>query len=249
MNQSTQKVDSRSKPCFNCGMNGHFQRSCPYPRQQKHDREVQGRKASIACVETEKIPPKSPRDLVMELRLKLHEAELAAAANSTGAVIRNMTESNNPPASKLGPTITTEVEVNGISTEALVDTGSVPVSIISLDFAMIVMAKERNKFADVKEWQEGTLEKFETPQVSLKNYGGEPLDMMAQLPVRITQGEYSADIKVLVRKDAPNRLLLGTDAQPPLGYVLLRKTTDSSGEDLTTDRTVEFAHSHSPTTL
>ena len=75
---------------------------------------------------------------------------------------------------------------------------------------MIVMAKERNKFADVKEWQEATLKKFETPQVSLKNYGGEPLDITAQLPVRITQGEYSAAIKVLVRKDAPNHLLLGT---------------------------------------
>ena len=193
-----------------CLLTLHLHAIMPIPKTAENTKEAQGRKAAIACVETEKIPPKSPQDLVTELRQKLHEAELAASVNSTAAVIRNVTESNQTPASKLGPTITTEVEVNGISTEALVDTGS-PVTIISLDFAMIVMAKERNQFTNVKEWQEATLKKFETPQVSLKNYGGEPLDIMAQLPVRITQGEYNANIKVLVRKDAPNHLLLGTD--------------------------------------
>ena len=137
----------------------------------------------------------------------------------------------------LGPTITSIV--NGISTEALVDTGSL-VTIISLDFAMIVTAKERNKFKSVEEWQDTTLKKFEPPEVSLKNYGSGRLDILTQLPVCITQGHYQTNIKVLVRKDAPNQLLLGTDAQPLLGYILIRKEIDDSSVNLTTGETVHL---------
>ena len=187
---------------------------------------------------------KSPEERVEDLRRQLHEAELAAAVNSAAPVIRNVTQvSSTKPKSTLGSTILSKVEVNGISTEALIDTGS-PVTIISLDFATIVMAKERNKFKNVEEWQEATLKKFEPPEVTLKNYGG-GLDVLAQLPVRITQGDYGTDVKVLVRKDAPNRLLLGTDAQPLLGYVLIKKENNASGVDLATGKTVHLDYRES----
>ena len=67
-NCSTQKTDSKSKACFNSGMQGHLQRSCPYPRQQKTDREAHGhnKETSVACVENE-ATPQSPSDLVKEL--------------------------------------------------------------------------------------------------------------------------------------------------------------------------------------
>ena len=242
---SQQKSNSKPKGCFNCGMQGHFLRTCPYPRQQK-DREASGRKeTSVACVEPTRNPPSggeptlSLAEKVEDLRRKLYEAELAAAVHSTSSIIKNVTLSSNPSKTNLGPVITSKVEVNGITTEALVDTGS-PVTIISLDFAMIVMARERNKYKKVEEWQEATLKKFETPEVSLKSYGGERLDILAQLPVRITQGDYQADVKVLVRKNAPTRLLLGTDAQPPLGYRLIKKETEHSGVDLTTGEAVQL---------
>ena len=237
----TQKSDPKSKACFNCGMHDHLQRSCPYPRRQKTDREAHGRNkaSSVARVEQE-TTPLSPNELVEELRRKLHEAELAAAVGETASVIRNVVQSDGPQ-SNIGPTITSRVEVGGVPTEALVDTGS-PVTIISLDFAMIVMAKERSKFASVEEWQEATLKKFEPPAVSLRNYGGGRLDIMAQLPVRISQGEYHADVMVLVRKKAPNRLLLGTDAQPLLGYILVKKETEDSGVNITTGETVQLSH-------
>ena len=245
VNKSQQKSNSKPKGCFNCGMQGHFLRTCPYPRQQK-DREARGRKeTSVACVEPTRNPPSggeptlSRAEKVEDLRRKLHEAELAAAVHSTSSIIKNVTLSSNPSKTNLGPVITSKVEVNGITTEALVDTGS-PVTIISLDFAMIVMARERNKYKKVEEWQEATLKKFETPEVSLKSYGGERLDILAQLPVRITQGDYQADVKVLVRKNAPTRLLLGTDAQPPLGYRLIKKETEHSGVDLTTGEAVQL---------
>ena len=49
-----------------------------------------------------------------ELRRELHKAELAAAAKETAGVIRSM---------GLGPTIMAKAKVNGVSTEALIDTG------------------------------------------------------------------------------------------------------------------------------
>jgi hypothetical protein len=235
-NSGTQKLDPKSKACFNCGMHDHLQRSCPYPRRQKTDREAHGRNkaSSVARVE-QGATPLSPDELVEKLRRKLHEAELAAAVGDTASIIRNVVRSDGPQ-SNIGPTITSKVEVGGVPTEALV------VTIISLDFAMIVMAKERSKFASVEEWQEATLKKFEPPAVSLKNYGGGRLDIMAQLPVRISQGEYHADVMVLVRKNAPNRLLLGTDAQPLLGYILVKKESEDRGVNVTTAETVQLSH-------
>ena len=67
--------------------------------------------------------------------------------------------------------------------------------------------------------------------MSLRTYGG---DVLAQMPVRITRGNYHTDVKVLVRKGAPNRLLLGTDAQIPLGFSMFKKEAENSGIDLIT---------------
>ena len=157
------KSAPRTKGCFNCGLPGHIARFCSYPEQQK-DQEACGRKwLSVACVEPEGTSTLSPKEKVEDLRRKLHEAELAAAVDSTAHVIRSVTQSSDSPVPNIGPMITSRVDVNGISTEALVDTGS-PVTIISLDFAMIVMAKERNKFKSVEEWQDATLKKFEPPE-------------------------------------------------------------------------------------
>ena len=41
---------------------------------------------------------------------------------------------------------------------------------------------------------------------------------MAQLPVTLSQGEYKILAMVLIQKNAPNGLLLGTDLQPALGF-------------------------------
>lgn len=67
------------------------------------------------------------------------------------------------------------------------------------------------------------LKKFEPPAVSLRSYGGNRLDLVAQVPVCITRGPYQVELKVLVQKDAPNPLLLGTNALPALGLFLLEK--------------------------
>ena len=45
---------------------------------------------------------------------------------------------------------------------------------------------------------------------------------------------------MLVRKNAPNRLLLGTDAQSSLGYMLIKKDAKDGGVGLTTGETVQL---------
>ena len=42
-NAGTAKTD---KSCYNCGMQGHIARSCPYPRQRKSDQEARGPRVS-----------------------------------------------------------------------------------------------------------------------------------------------------------------------------------------------------------
>ena len=172
----------------------------------------------------------SHQKTVDELRKELHEAELAASLEGTGGVIGSVTWSEGSE-SVLGPTITLRVEVNGVPADALVDTGS-PVTIISLDFAMKVVAKERGRFSSVEEWKSAMTKLFTHPQVSLRNYGGGRLDIMAQLPVQVTQQGYQANLQALVQKGAPNDVLLGTDAHQSLGFSLLVKESDHCRVDL-----------------
>ena len=128
------------------------------------------------------------------------------------------------------------MKVNGVPTEALVDTGS-SATIVSLDFAMKVFAKERDKFQSTAEWQDKITEKFSDPEVTLKNYGGHRLDIMAQVLVSLTQGEHQIEAMVLVQKGAPNNLLLGSDVQPQLGFSLAMEKSSTEAVDLLTSKT------------
>ena len=213
------KGDWKEKTCHNSSLKGHLIRFCPYP-PTKGDREAGGKKPqpSTKCM----IPDQPSNDDVDELRHKLHEAELANAVTDAANVIGTVTFEKDQEGKVLGPSITSTVCVNGQSTNALVDTGS-PVSIISLDFAMVVMARERKSYQTVGDWREATLKKFEPPGISLKSYCGSPLDILARLPVRITRGPFEVGVTVLVQKGAPSPLLLGTNALHPLGQCLVEK--------------------------
>ena len=133
--------------------------------------------------------------------------------------------------SRLGPTAFAPVKVNGVTTDALIDTGS-PATIISLEFILKVLAGERARDQTAQQWQEATRRKFASPDVALNNYGGQRLDIMAQIELSLTQGGRCVDAVVLIQKDAPNNLLLGTDVQPRLGFCLVMKNADGEMVDL-----------------
>ena len=70
------------------------------------------------------------------------------------------------------------------------------------------------------QWKEVVSKMFSPPQVTLNNYGGQQLDILAEIELTLTQGSHQVDSTVLMQKGAPNDLLLGTDLQPWLGFSL-----------------------------
>ena len=237
-NQGTNPGFSAIRPpksgreCFNCGMEGHLARACPYPKQPKSPREAQGRKEKVMSAVTSDDSRASKEQRVEELRKQLREAEMAAAVENTAGRLSMVTASEGT-VSQLGPTIFTSVEVNGIPTKALVDTGS-PATIISLKFVLMVLAGERDSTQTPSQWQATVLKKFSNPEVTLRNYGGQRLNIVSQVSLNLSQGNRYSEITVLVQKNAPNDLLLGTDSQSQLGFSLVMEKARNHKIDLLT---------------
>ena len=56
--------------------------------------------------------------------------------------------------------------------------------------------------------------------MTLRSYSGDALNVVAQLPMIPGQGDQEVSSVVLIQKDAPQDLLIGTDLQPALDFVL-----------------------------
>ena len=110
----------------------------------------------------------------------------------------------------LGPTVHTEVEIEGCPVKALVDTGS-PATIVLLDCMLSVLAKGRCDNQTPEEWEDAVRQRLKPPEITLQNYGGGRLNIVAQLSVTIQSGTYSKTAVVMVQSQASVDLLLGTD--------------------------------------
>lgn len=166
---------------WKCGMPGHLARACPYPRPNRRDHEAKGHPAhSVSAVR-----PVEAGTPLRDLREQLQEAELAEAVRGAQAVIYNVSSYEGSKV-KLGPTVLTQVEVNGTPTDALVDTGS-PMTIASLEFVMQVLGKERPQYHTSEEWETNVMKKFSHPEITLTNYGGHRLDIMAKIQLGLKQ--------------------------------------------------------------
>ena len=81
-----------------------------------------------------------------------------------------------------------QLGVNGVLTDALVDTGS-PATIVSLKFILQVLADSKYGQQTAEEWRKKTMERFSAPAVTLTSCGGERLNIVAHIPVVLSQGE------------------------------------------------------------
>ena len=233
-----------AKPkCFNCGLEGHIARACPYPRKGRRDEEARGqRRGTMSALVGE---GDDVQKEIEELKQKLHCAQLKAAVGLKSQVMNTMAAEGVRDNAKLGPSVFTEVRVNGVPAKALVDTGS-PATIVSLEFILDVFAAQRGSRLTPELWTEETLKKFSPPDVVLKAYGGQPLDILSQVRLTLSLGDRALDTTVLVQKGAPNQLLLGTDVQPKLGFALVVETEAAMKDLLTGEEHQEDQESVTP---
>ena len=61
----------------------------------------------------------------------------------------------------------------------------------------------------------------------MRNYGGNELDILKETTVKLERGGYSCTAVVLLQKNPPHDLLIGTDLLPLLGFQLIQKTVNS----------------------
>ena len=175
------------RKCFNCGLEGHLAHACTYRKPTRGDQEAHGRR-TVSMVTLEKKPEKrATEERIAEMKQELQKAELAAAIEAAGT-LNTMEATGDAPGARLGPTVCTPIEVNGITTKALIDTGS-PATIISLAFVLRVLAGERTSDQTLEEWKEATHQKFASPDLALNNYGGQRLSLIAQIELTLLQGD------------------------------------------------------------
>ena len=123
-----------------------------------------------------------------------------------------------------------EVQLEGCSVNALLDTGS-PASIVSLKFLLEALAKLRKPKESPQQWRTRVEERLqEPPGALLRSFGGETLDMVCQVTVSIIRGNHDITAKVQVQKGAPVNFLLGSDL-PRLGFSFLESQSDDTAVD------------------
>ena len=92
-------------------------RACPYPKVYRGEKEAHGRRVSNITGK-EDTGREARKEKIAVLRKELREAELSDAIKQAARELRTMTSTGDDAKSKLGPTIFTLIEVNGVSTTA-----------------------------------------------------------------------------------------------------------------------------------
>ena len=102
----------------------------------------------------------------------------------------------------LGPTLTTEVKLEGVPVKAIVDTGS-PTTTVLLKFLIDTLAKQKKPDESPTQWRKRVEQRLEPPGPRLKSYGGEKLNTVCQIKVLLSRGEHRAECVVQVQSRAP----------------------------------------------
>ena len=132
---------------------------------------------------------------------------------------------------QLGPILTALIEVEGETTEALLDTGS-PVTIIRLETLLQLLAKQRCSSETPAEWRVAVESRLEPSAVDFRNYGGDKLRVVRQVKVTVGRSGYSTKAIIQVQKGAPAKLLVGTDLLSKLGYIFVQASEEGDDCDI-----------------
>lgn len=142
---------------------------------------------------------------VAQLRRELMAAEREESVTKavvTTHVLQSDPESRNSVASggpTLGPTLRVEAFVEGCSTKALIDTGS-PVLLVSIDFLLHALIKNIDSGATQEHIMETLKARLEDPQLTMRNFGGDEVNVVGQTTVILCCGEHTSQVTLLVQK-------------------------------------------------
>ena len=217
---SDHEVDqvTRSGPkCYSCRGHGHIAKNCPVKGRAAPTESPGNRRATTTSslhVTAGQDHGSSAR--VEELRCALREAELEEAISTVSTIIHSVEPDEKKETLTLGPTLTTDPTIEGVPTQGMIDTGS-PVTIVSLPFMLNALAKQRPAGESLEEWKLSIRERLKPPQITLRSYSGERLNILCQTTVTLSRTEFSTTAVVYLQKDAPLPLLLGTDVLNALG--------------------------------
>ena len=210
--------------CRKCQSHHHHWKQHPLCGRSE-PREAPGQKSSTKQISAVTATPPSTQEVDSE------GDAVNSALDEAMATMYGVTPTNSPAAATLGPTIRTQVMLEGESVEALVDTGS-PATIVSLKCIIDVLARKRPPGQSPQQWREAVQKRLQKPSIPLRNYGGGELNLVRELEVEIERAGYSIKSVIQIHVGASVELLLGTDVLPHLGFLVLARSTGGTTEDL-----------------
>jgi hypothetical protein len=130
--------------------------------------------------------PESLEEKEARLRQELHEAKAEQAAGDTVTTMRVLQAQGKPDKVPLGPILTAWINFEGTDTKALIDTGS-PVTIVSLEFAMEALAKQKKSDQTPDDWKKEVTARIQAPSAVLQGYGGGELHVVGQMECTLSR--------------------------------------------------------------
>ena len=232
---------NQERICFICKQPGHISHYCPhrgkygkeasgrgqytpqpsYSGQNHHGSSFQNRSqgnvtsrsAAIQFTSLEDFTESQLEDLLAERRLQNGKERVTESSGRMSAI----SASDNVRSKAVGPTVCLPITIEGVTVEALVDTGSQS-TIISR-----AMLKEIGRH---QKCQGKPLPVLERPVVRLFGKdgagGGRELVITAQLQANITADGETTCVTVFVQPDSDQKCLLGMNVLPDLGLSITR---------------------------
>ena len=96
---------------------------------------------------------------------------------------------------------------------------------------MEALAKQKKSDQTPDDWKKEVTARI-YPFAALQGYRGGELHVVGQMECTLSREDYRQKALVLVQKDAPLKLLIGTDLQSRLGFLFLRREGECSATNL-----------------
>ena len=185
--------------CYNCGSPSHFVIQCPYAARSRSTetsgiRNV-GHSTNKACVSNV-----SPAEVVSDnheqtekreekINHESNDTDIGEDINKVVVTMHGVTSTDVLGDVKLGSVLTSTVKVEGEPVEALLDTGS-PVTIISLEWLLQVLARQRCKGQNPDEWKAEVENRLAPTAMVLQNYSGDKLRIVRQIRLTLARSGF-----------------------------------------------------------